>query len=241
MKKKFSYIILCGFFVFAMASTVCGIYMNNQLSEISMEVREASEISQTALHFSEENFNTQLEIWEYAYAPTDARLLSYNEHNERLTESLDNLLIIVERESRWKDRNPGKISSLNDDGVDQISEIIDNLNIVRADWASLLESIKNVQYMIDAGYDNKYSENHYQYMIALDESREKVIANENLFEELKFNEKISYFISAQEKLLENLYTKQKLIVNKFIFLFVVLITFFVILSIGSAIFISRYV
>lgn len=238
---KFNYILLGGFLIFAILVSTFGIYVMTQLteiSEISFEVKEASEISQAALDFNVENFHTQLEIWEYAYAPSDARLLAYQKHDEKLTELLNNLVEIVEIEVREK--HVGQRGVI-EGGEEQVKEIADDLEKVRDDWVGLLESIGELKELIDAGYDDVNSENHNMYHVALEKSKERVIANENLFDELEFNNEIDNFVVAQEELVEELHEEQKSIISRFMILFTILITILVVLSIGMVLFIFYFI
>ena len=238
---KFSYLLLGGFLIFAILVAMFGIYVMTQLteiSEISFEVSEASEISQAALDFNVENFHTQLEVWEYAYAPSDERLLAYQKHDEKLTELLNNLLEIVEIEAGEK--HVGK-KGIIDGGEKQVKEIADDLEKVRDDWVGLLESIGELKELTDAGYDDVNSENHNMYDVALKKSKELVIANEDLFDELDFNNEIDKFVVAQKELVEELHEEQKSIISRFMILFTILITILVVLSIGMVLFISYFI
>ena len=238
-KFKFKFLLLAGYFVFAILVTLFGVYINDKLVEVLDEVKKASRISQAALNFNVENFHTQLEAWEYAFEPTETRLLAFQKHDEKLIELLDNLVESVEEETRWEKKNPGKLSGLHEGGAEEIKEITSNLEKVRKDWIDLFENLEEVKDLLNAGYDNKDSENHNLYMVALAESKEPVIANADLFDELQFNKKVDSFVHDQEVLVEELYKEQKSTTNSFLTLLTSLVTVFVIIGLGFFVFISR--
>jgi len=116
---KLNYVILTGVFVFAIASILLGIYTMTQLSEVSklsFEIREASDIAIAALDFNVENFHTQLEVWEYAYDPNEKLLDAFENHNNELTVLLDELVEEVEEEAEDHGEDSREISALNRGG-----------------------------------------------------------------------------------------------------------------------------
>ena len=62
---KINTYLFTSFLVFSLILSVIGIYVIvefNNISHISQEIREATEISESALDFNVENFHTQLEV-----------------------------------------------------------------------------------------------------------------------------------------------------------------------------------
>ena len=67
--------LLVGGFGFYMFSRVSG-----ELSSKQAEINQVTRLSEAALDFSTENYHTQLEVWEYAYQPTEKRLDAFYGH-----------------------------------------------------------------------------------------------------------------------------------------------------------------
>jgi len=238
VKNRGAYPLIFGFLVFAALASLFGIYVLSELESVSVEIVEASEIVGKALDFNVENFHTQLEVWEYAYEPTETRLVAFEKHNEALTDLLNDLLIIVERKKRSEQKNPDKRSSLAPQGEKQIKGIIIDLEKVRTDWVPILEGIKEIRTMKDLGYDKLEAngDNYLRYLETEQEVRKLVLTNEDLFDKLEFNQQVDLFIESQESNLDILNHKRKSIMSQFTILFAILITMMVVLGIGMSLF-----
>ena len=238
-KTNFSmYALLAGFFVLGMLTVLFGIYIDSGIRSINSDIKSSLEISDAALDFSAGNFEAQLQLWEYAYEPTDERLLSFEDHVDVLASLLD----------RWSSFvSPGyleegeKVRGLFLGGEGRVNEISRDFEIIRGDWDEVLRSIGEVRVLIELGYDNESHVNHFEYMGALVDARERVVLNENLFDKLEFNEKVDYFIENQEYYLDGLFEEQKSFVNRFLYLLGVIITLFVILGMCFVVFIYHYI
>ncbi len=110
----------------------------NRISDFSKKITEATNISQLALDFNVKNFHAQFKIWEYAYEPSNIRLLSFKESEESLLISFSNLLNSVKKadESRKEEET---ISVLIENGREQIENIGDDLVKARLDWKDILK------------------------------------------------------------------------------------------------------
>lgn len=233
--------LILGFLAVALLVAVFGFYVifqQNQISKISHEVEEASDISLLAFAFNVENFHTQLEIWEYAFDPNPTRLAAFNEHNERLSELLEELVEEVgeEEEDRSEDK---EITALHEGGLEDVKEIESSLKLVREDWVSFLDKIQKVRDLTDAGYNDVKSENHNKYMAAFREVNEAAVTNEDLFDKLKFNAKVAEFVEHQSKLQHDLEEKQVELIARFKTILYTLVVGVVILSLLFAFFFSR--
>ena len=78
-----------GFFMFSNVSS--------QLTAKQDEIHEISELSEAVLDFNVENFHTQLEVWEYAYEPTEKRLNAFYKHEVVFDQLFADLIVFVNR------------------------------------------------------------------------------------------------------------------------------------------------
>jgi len=233
--------LIFGFLTVALLVAVFGLYIvtqQNQISKLSHEVEEASDISLLAFAFNVENFHTQLEVWEYAFDPNPTRLAAFNEHNERLSELLEELIEEVEKEEEDKSEDK-ELTALHEGGFEDVKEIESSLKLVRDDWVPFLDKIQKVRDLTDAGYDDVKSENHDEYMAAFIEVNEAAVTNEYLFDKLKFNAKVAEFVEHQSKLQHDLEEKQVELITEFKTILYTLIVGVVILSLLFGFFFSR--
>jgi len=227
-----------GFLVIILVIIGIGGYITTQLetmAEISREVTEATEISQAALEFNVENFHTQLEVWEYAYEPTEMRLKSLEGHDEKLKQLLDKLVEKVETEVAERPEE-GERSALFVGGAKQIEEIAADLEKVRADWVGLLEAIGEHQKAKEQGQPHNVLDQ------LEDTARVKVLANEFLFDELEFNKNVDKFVIAQGKVLQESIIKEEsleALISTFRTTIGILLGVLVVVGIGLGLYISR--
>lgn len=66
--------------------------VSGKLTEQQDSINQRRELSEAALNFNVENFHTQLEIWEYAYAPGEKRLDAFYAHQAVFDELFTTLL-----------------------------------------------------------------------------------------------------------------------------------------------------
>ncbi len=67
------------------------------IDEKEKEIQQLSIISSLSLSFNVENFNTQLEVWEYLYDPAEFRLEEFREHREDFNIKLLSLFEAIEQ------------------------------------------------------------------------------------------------------------------------------------------------
>jgi len=234
---KLNTLLISGFLIMILLIGGFGFYNSTQLSEfaeVSRKVTEATEISQAALDFNVENFHTQLEVWEYAYEPTEKRLKAFEGHDEKLTELLDILVETVEEESGEEEGHGALIEG----GEEQIKGIAADLEKVRADWVGLLASIEELQKAKEQGQPHDILDQ------LEDAARAKVLANEDLFDELEFNKKIDEFVVAQEELLQESIIKGESLeatISTFRTITLIIIGLLLVIGLGMGLFISRSV
>lgn len=107
------------------------------VTESFERLEHAERIINAALAFNIENFHTQLEMWEYAFDPNQKRLTAFQNQEDKLDESLNNLIL----SSQDAD------AELFSGGVSDIENIRANVGQVKADWERMLPVI--------AGGDNE--------------------------------------------------------------------------------------
>ena len=229
--SRLYYIFACSFIILALLTVILGIFIISQLQEvvkINEEITEALLISQLALDFNVENFHTQLEVWEYAYEPNNERLIAFQEHEEKLIELSESLLDVVE-----KDRLLKQGAGLVPGGAKKIEKIISDLQLVRDDWSSsLFPAIRKLQTAKEAGL----GEDDEEFRRLEIETRVVVIANEELFDALDFNNEIDEFVKAQEDFLNDISAEPEAIISRFIILLTVLVTLLFVLGVAVPLF-----
>lgn len=228
--------ILSGFLLVILFIVVFGIYVTNQLGEITVitrQVSEANELASEVLDFNVENFHTQLEVWEYAYDPNLERLQAFEEHNSTLSE----LLIILKEKVNKEDIErevKGEISALYLGGKSAITKIVSNLEMVREDWkVSLFPAIKRTEEAKASGQDGGIIDE------LLVEQLTAVSDNEALFDKLNFNKEVDGFVVAQKALANSLSKLQEEKTSEFKNILFILIALIILLSIGVAMLISN--
>lgn len=234
---KSNYLLITGIFIFAIASIILGIYTMTQLSEvseISFEIREASDIAILALDFNVENFHTQLEAWEYAYEPTEERLSAFESHDRILTDLLNKLVEEVEEEAEDHRNGSKEISALTKGGELAILQIVEDLEKVRNDWKNMFASIDELRDLYELGYDDIDSEGHKEFFKKRQNVDTRVYINEALFDALEFNKEIDKFVEDQKSLVFELQSKQRRLIERFSVLFFILIVVFILFNIIAA-------
>jgi len=130
MKNK----IYIGLGIIALFILGMGSFFIFQLQKVttSFEQFEGGErIIILALDFNVENFHTQLEMWEYAFDPNQKRLEAFREHQKKLNELL-NILVV----SSQKDE-----ATLFAGGISEIDNIRADVEQVSTDWERMLTII----------------------------------------------------------------------------------------------------
>jgi len=222
--------LIFSFSILGVLMIILGFFMINsyqKISDISSDVKAATSVSEAALDFNVENFHTQLEVWEYAYQPTDTRLAAFKKHDDKLTILLNKLLGLVQTAA-----DSGMESNvLAKNGERQVKKIASNLELVRADWVVLLGAIENQQLAEEQGNPN--------YENLREISNQYVLANEDLFDKLDFNANVDVFVIAQENLVHDLEIKQAALISLFTKLILILLGALILIGILVSIFISK--
>ena len=229
--------ILLGFAAIILYMGAFGFYADYKFEDIikiSTEVQESMEISQASLDFNVENFHTQLEVWEYVYEPNEKRLKAFELHNEKLTELLGTLIKLVEEQAQAEVES-GRSHAIYEEGEQKIKEITSNLNKVRADWVLLFQGIKELRAVIAAGH----GEGSEQYEKLEEKVKVLAIANEDLFDGLKFNTSIDEFVVAQQALVKNFEAEQKSLLYAFRNMLFLFMNTIVVIGVGIALLISH--
>jgi len=235
---KISQKLILGFFIIILLMAIFGyftIIRLNRISVISREVREATVISQAVLDFNVENFHTQLEVWEYVFEPNEKRLEAFNEHNDKLARLLDELVEQVEEEGIYRAEHSGEAAGIYEGGLEEVKTIQSNLEKVRNGWILLIEKIKEIRSLEDAGY----REGSEQYEIIKNELKMLALANEELFDELDFNLKVDEFVVVQEGVVRKLNAELENLVSQSKIMLVTVMSILFVLGAGIALLISR--
>ena len=166
------------------------------------KIHKAINLSMISLDFNVENFHTQLEVWEYAYLPNSERLDAFYIHKT----TLDMLLEKWDKQIK-KTENDDKI--IYENGVEDMTSISNSLELVKNDWADVIKAIQNYQFAIQSNESKEILE---QLRI---NAEQKVIANEELFDELEFNKNVDIFVINQKFMIQELQKQQLESINQF--------------------------
>jgi hypothetical protein len=196
MNKKISILFLIANVIIIISAIFLIIKVGDFPKKIN-DLLLAEAISKTALQFNVENFHTQLEMWEYAYQPSDERLEAFTRHNLALNSDADNLIALIGSSK----------NSFYGDGAAHAEKIISDLRQVQEDWAYLLTSINN--YL--AVSQSRASEAEIKQ--AKDSMDSMVFANEALFDRLEFNSEVESFSAAQSEYADSLKNEISSIIN----------------------------
>jgi len=180
-KKIYILLLIVNFLI--IASAIFLIVKSIGLPQKINDLFLAENISKTALQFNVENFHTQLEMWEYAYQPTDERLDAFTRHNLALNSDVENLRAFIDNSK----------DGFYSDGTTQAEKIISDLRQVQDDWGYLLAAIKDYTIISQSGASEseiKQAKNSIDVM---------VFANEALFDRLQFNKEVENFTIAQSE------------------------------------------
>jgi methyl-accepting chemotaxis protein len=208
--------LLGGYMVLIALFAVAALFVSSNLGIIAEqgeslgnEIHEVENLIASVLDFNVENFHTQLEVWEYAYDPTPKRFAAYEEHNEALTKKLDALVQMVESESEQHTAGKSRYYGSTSDAEERIQEIASDLEMVRADWNNIFGSIEKYESARDAGASVG------ELKTLSDAVYAAVVYNEDLFDELEFNEEVDNFVQAQQAHKDALRAEQRDLITRF--------------------------
>lgn len=138
-----------------------------EIMQLTKRSHIAHELSATALFLSEENYHTQLELYELYAAPNDERVRDFLYHEQLFLKSLKDAYQLF-----WIHRE-----NVSDDVKEEIEEINNAVPVLRSKWKFIMKTI----------VDKKGPA---QTRTAMEEL-------EDLFDELRFNERIKYIADMQ--------------------------------------------
>lgn len=206
---KINTYLYTSFLIFGLTVSSAGAYMIiefDNISHIVYEIEEARKISKSALDFNVENFHTQLEIFEYAYQPNNERLDAVERHNKELIKLFSKLetQVLEEYEDDVKTNN-----ALYPNAMTDFMIISSNLKFIQGDWIMVITQIKEYENALSSGMTGS------ELQKIEDKTKQKVLSNEDLFENLEFNEQIDKFTILQEQVAIKLGEQHQELINKF--------------------------
>ena len=103
--------------------------------------------------------------------------------------------------------------------------ITDNLNLIEKDWLLLIDLVTEYSGALESNYSD-------DELMQLDlAARQKVIENENLFDELAFNKTIDNFVRSQEAVTNSLQNEYEQVLSNFLFSLYLIIPLTIFISI----------
>ena len=170
-----------------------GFYMFNNVSsklvEKQNEINKITALSEAVLDFNVENFHTQLEVWEYAYEPTEKRLNAFYKHEVVFDKLFADLVVTA------------GASDLSQADRANLEDLKVQITAVKASWVVLVEATEAVATgTVDAG--------EYDYLtypmfdpLTVDPAEESVrnamFYLEDVFDDSQFNKKVDTFVISQ--------------------------------------------
>jgi len=196
-------ILFSGFAVLIIVILIFGFFIFNKLGKleaIDESIENAERIRIAALDFNVENFHTQLEVWEYAYDPTQKRLAAFEGHEATLISLLDDL------EESVKDSDT---ASVYERGRSDLNEIIGNMGLVQRDWLDVISAVGDYEIARDSGAVMAD-------LVELDSIALKAVNdNEELFDSLNFNKDVDEFVEKQGGYIERFEDEKHAILSSF--------------------------
>lgn len=192
--------LIIGFMSVTLIMGIFSFYMfNNMTEEVEkkqLEINNLSHISEDALAFSEENYHTQLEIWEYAYQPTEKRLDAFYKHKKVWEQLFDNL--VAKSESmELSSTNKGLINDLAGKRVE-----------IEGTWERTIDVSKKIATGTIENNSGKYPTLSYPMFDPATvnysnvELRGTMFFGEEVFDESQFNKKVGLFVASHREQLE---------------------------------------
>lgn len=199
--------------ILAIILIIFTIFISLELDTIlknNQKIEQAIELSMISLDFNVENFHTQLEVWEYAYLPNSERLDAFYIHRT----TLDGLLNKWDKQIK-EAKNDDQVIYKN--GVEDMISISDSLELVKKDWVGVIEAILNYQEAI------RVNDSEERLSQLRNISEQKIIANEELFDNLSFNKNVDIFVINQKSMIQELQDQQEKSINDFKIILIILI------------------
>ncbi|NTU66869.1 MAG: hypothetical protein HGB08_02985 [Candidatus Moranbacteria bacterium] len=173
-------------------------YLLAKLDNVAQDAERTTtviNIARQASMLSEENFHTQLELWEYINDPNEERLNAFKEHEKTLSDNLDNLSRMI---------GDGDAAAIYDGGFDDLSDISDNWSKINGNWQGILTAAKEYNEAVAnsglKGYALVSNPSVYEKLMAM---RQLTFENEKIFDEINFDGKMRKFIILQDEYATN--------------------------------------
>lgn len=192
--------LITGFILVTLIMGIFGVVMFNNvstaISQNENEISRISEVTTAALSFSEENYHTQLEMWEYAYQPTEKRLDAFNGHKKTWDQRFEKLIAATRNVSM----------SAEDQAI--IDDISANKSAIEKTWVITIEATKNAATaMVNISSGNFKTLTYPMFdPLSVDPNdkniRETMFTGEDVFDESKFNKKVEALEKSQKLLLD---------------------------------------
>ena len=155
-------------------------------------------------------------------------------HNRKLNKLLEKLKASADKEVHLNE-TIGEYKAFYEGEELLINKISSNLNKVKADWVLFFEKVKELRDIASTGQ----VEGTDQYKKLEEEVKILALANEDLFNELKFNTKVAKFVVAQQTLVEKLEIEQEFLISGFKNKLIIVIGFIIAIGAGISLLISR--
>jgi len=192
--------LITGFILVTLIMGVFGVIMFNNVSSVisknQEEISRISEVTTAALSFSEENYHTQLEMWEYAYQPTEKRLDAFYGHKVTWDKRFEALIAATKNVSL----------SAEDQAI--INDIATNKSAIEKTWVVTIEETKQAATkMVNESSGNFKTLTYPMFDPAsVDPNdmniRETMFIGEEVFDDSKFNKKVEAFEKSQKAILD---------------------------------------
>jgi len=199
--------------ILAIILIIFTIFISLELDTIlknNQKIEQSIELSMISLDFNVENYHTQLEVWEYAYLPNSERLDAFYIHKT----TLDGLLNKWDKQIK-EAKNDDQVIYKN--GIEDMISISESLELVKKDWVGVIEAILNYQEAI------RVNDSEERLSQLRNISEQKIIANEELFDNLSFNKNVDIFVINQKSMIHELQDQQEKSINDFKIILIILI------------------
>jgi nitrogen fixation/metabolism regulation signal transduction histidine kinase len=231
--------LITGFILVTLIMGVFGVIMFNNVSSVisknEEEISRISEVTTAALSFSEENYHTQLEMWEYAYQPTEKRLDAFNGHKITWDQRFDRLIAAT--------RNV----SLTAEDQAIIDDISVNKSAIEKTWIVTIDATKQAATKMVNESSGKFKTLSYPMFdpASVDPNdkniRETMFVGEEVFDESKFNKKVEAFEKSQKALLDKKMKDSQDMMNDLKSQYIIGTIIMLLISIVIALFFTRYI
>ncbi|MDD1729357.1 MAG: HAMP domain-containing protein [Methanospirillum sp.] len=231
--------LITGFILVTLIMGIFGIILFTNVSTVISqnedEISRISEVTTAALSFSEENYHTQLEMWEYAYQPTEKRLDAFYGHKKTWDQQFEKLIAAT--------RNV-RLSAEDQAIIDDLSV---NKSAIANTWVVTIEATKSAatgtvhessglyKTLTYPMFDPKTVDPNDKHV------RETMFIGEDIFDESKFNKKVEAFEKSQRTLLDQKMKQSQDTMNDLKNLYIIGTIIMLLISIIIALIFTRYI